>query len=152
MMVLPGTNNQVLEIARTWVGTPYRHQASVKGSGCDCIGLITGIWRELFGKYPKGFKMPAYTPYWAEESGKSLMVNIGKQYLIEILPKEKLPGDVLMYRMMRRGQTKHAGIYLGSNKLIHAYDGHAVTKATLITNVGAALTYVFRFPETAGEM
>lgn len=145
-MELPGINSKVLEIAHTWIETPYRHQGSVKGSGCDCIGLISGIWRELFGNYPEGFKMPAYTPYWAEESGKSLMVKIGRKYLIEVAIRDKVPGDVLMYRMLRRGQTKHAGIYIGDNKLIHAYEGHTVMEANLITNIGSALTYVFRFP------
>ena len=29
--------------ARTWLDTPFHHQASVKGAGCDCIGLIKGV-------------------------------------------------------------------------------------------------------------
>ena len=28
-----------------WIGTPYRHQASLKGVGCDCLGLVRGVWR-----------------------------------------------------------------------------------------------------------
>lgn len=152
MMDLPGMNKQVLKLAHTWVGTPYKHQAAVKGSGCDCIGLITGIWKELFGDFPEGFKMPAYTPYWAEEAEKSLMVDVGMKYLERITPMcQKMPGDVLMYRMTRRGQTKHAGIYVGNDRIIHAYSGHDVTEATIITDVGSALTYVFRFPESVGE-
>ena len=31
--------------ARAWIGTPYRHQASLKGVGCDCLGLVRGVWR-----------------------------------------------------------------------------------------------------------
>ena len=27
-----------------WLGTPYHHQASVRGAGCDCLGLIRGIY------------------------------------------------------------------------------------------------------------
>ena len=42
-------NADVLAIARAWIGTPYRHQGAVKGVGCDCLGLIRGIWRELYG-------------------------------------------------------------------------------------------------------
>ncbi len=38
---------KIVAAARAWVGTPYHHQASVKGAGCDCLGLIRGIWREL---------------------------------------------------------------------------------------------------------
>jgi len=46
----------VERIARSWIGTPYVHQASVKGVGCDCLGLLRGVWRELVGAEPE--KMP----------------------------------------------------------------------------------------------
>lgn len=32
---------------RDWIGTPYRHQASLKGVGCDCLGLVRGVWRAV---------------------------------------------------------------------------------------------------------
>ena len=35
--------------ARGWLGTPYHHQASLKGVGCDCLGLLRGVWREVIG-------------------------------------------------------------------------------------------------------
>ena len=41
------TARRVLEAATGWIGTPYRHQASQKGVGCDCLGLVRGVWREL---------------------------------------------------------------------------------------------------------
>ncbi|MEE8633091.1 MAG: hypothetical protein V3S93_01305 [Methyloceanibacter sp.] len=49
--------------ARGWLGTPYHHQASVKGVGCDCLGLVRGLWRELCGPEPEA--MPRYTRDWA---------------------------------------------------------------------------------------
>jgi len=42
----------VIEAARGWLGTPYRHQASVKGVGSDCLGLVRGVWREVMGEEP----------------------------------------------------------------------------------------------------
>ncbi len=36
----------VLE-ARKWLHTPFKHQGSVRGAGCDCIGLIKGIGMAL---------------------------------------------------------------------------------------------------------
>ncbi len=42
----------IVRRARGWLGTPYHHQASVKGVGCDCLGLIRGLWRELCGPEP----------------------------------------------------------------------------------------------------
>lgn len=57
-------NAAVLAEAETWLGTPYRHQGSRKGVGCDCLGLVRGIWRALYGREPE---LPGpYTPDWAE--------------------------------------------------------------------------------------
>ena len=33
----------VVAEARLWLGTPWRHQAALRGVGCDCIGLIGGV-------------------------------------------------------------------------------------------------------------
>ena len=32
--------SRVVATARAWIGTPYVHQASVRGAGCDCLGLL----------------------------------------------------------------------------------------------------------------
>jgi hypothetical protein len=37
--------SDIIAEARSWIGTPYAHQASVKGIGCDCLGLVRGVWR-----------------------------------------------------------------------------------------------------------
>ena len=48
--------------AFSWLDTPYRHQASSKGHGTDCLGLIRGIWRALAASEPE--RPP---PYRSEE-------------------------------------------------------------------------------------
>ena len=57
----------IVSEARRWLGTPYRHQASVMGVGADCLGLLRGVWRALIGAEPE--KAPPYTPDWAEARG-----------------------------------------------------------------------------------
>ena len=57
-----------LEAARGWVGTPYRHQASFRGEGADCLGLIRGVWREVIGPEPEALQ--PYSPDWAEAGGR----------------------------------------------------------------------------------
>ncbi len=57
----------IVQAARDWIGTPYVHQASVKGAGTDCLGLVRGIWREFHGVEPE--VLPAYTPDWGEVGG-----------------------------------------------------------------------------------
>ena len=39
--------------ALTWLGTPYRHQGLRKGVGCDCLGLVLGVWRAVYGVAPE---------------------------------------------------------------------------------------------------
>lgn len=38
---------EIIETARTFLGTPFRHQGRVKGRGCDCAGIIVGVAKEL---------------------------------------------------------------------------------------------------------
>lgn len=35
--------SEIVAEARTWLGTPYRHQHWVKGQGVDCVGLVVGV-------------------------------------------------------------------------------------------------------------
>jgi hypothetical protein len=41
------TPELIVEAARSWVGTPFMHQQSLKGVGVDCVGVILGVGREL---------------------------------------------------------------------------------------------------------
>lgn len=43
----PSIGSLVAAEARAWVGTPFEWQASRKGVGCDCKGLVAGVAREL---------------------------------------------------------------------------------------------------------
>jgi len=40
--MLINRENAVAE-ARTWLGTPFKHQGCLKCVGCDCIGLVKGV-------------------------------------------------------------------------------------------------------------
>ena len=52
-MTLELTPAAIVAEARSWIGTPYRHQTSVKGIGCDCLGLVRGVWRACLGREPE---------------------------------------------------------------------------------------------------
>lgn len=104
---------QVLVIARTWLDTPYQHQASVKGAGCDCLGLIRGIWRTLYGIEPEA--PPNYTPNWAEERGQETLLQAARRWLV---PTENpKPGDVLLFRMRAGSPCKHIGILAAQDRV-----------------------------------
>lgn len=55
---------RVIKVARSWLGTPYHDQASLRGVGCDCLGLARGVWREVVG--PEPFPIPPYSRDWGE--------------------------------------------------------------------------------------
>ena len=62
------TRAAVLAEARLWLGTPYVHGASLRGVGCDCLGLVRGVWRGVYGVEPE--PTPPYRPDWAEAQGR----------------------------------------------------------------------------------
>ena len=107
---------RILSIARDWIDTPYQHQASVKGAGCDCLGLIRGIWREIYGDEP--IDVPAYTPDWAEALGEETLLQASKTCLKPIAKNAAKPGDVLLFRMAPRVPCKHIAILSASDRII----------------------------------
>lgn len=137
---------RVIDLARSWIGTPYRHQASLKGVGCDCLGLIRGVWRELSGKETE--PVPPYAPDWAEAGGIETLAHAGRRHLIEVVPEQALPGDVLLFRWRPTLPAKHAGILATATTFIHAYDGTAVVESPLGPWWSRRIAFAFRFPDT----
>ena len=72
--------DQFADAALRWVGTPYRHQASCRGAGTDCLGLLRGVWRELYGAEPEA--APAYSADWSEPQGQEALWAAAERHLI----------------------------------------------------------------------
>jgi len=105
------------------------HQASVKGVGCDCLGLLRGVWRELHGAEPED--APPYSPDWAEATGNETLYLALGRHLAEIAPRNIAPGDISLFRMTPRGAAKHCGIVANKNgvaTLIHARQNKRVSE------------------------
>ena len=98
----------VVAIARSWIGTPYVHQASMKGAGCDCLGLLRGVWRELGREETQ--TPPPYSPDWAEATAMETLRDALARHLNEIALENIAPGDVVLFRMIAHGPAKHCGI------------------------------------------
>jgi NlpC/P60 family putative phage cell wall peptidase len=97
-----------VQIARSWIGTPYVHQASVKGAGCDCLGLLRGVWRELHGEEPE--TPPPYAPDWSDATGEETLYTALARHLTEIDTRDMAPGDIALFRMIPNGPAKHCGV------------------------------------------
>ena len=87
----------ILAAAYDWLDTPYQHQASVKGGGCDCLGLIRGVWRDIYGDEP--METPAYTADWAESLGQETLLQAAQTYLSPIAKDKTQAGDVMLFRI-----------------------------------------------------
>jgi NlpC/P60 family putative phage cell wall peptidase len=135
----------ILAEARTWLGTPYQHQASVKGAGCDCLGFVRGVWRALYGPEPEA--APPYTPDWAEASGAETLYAAAQRSLREIPLEAMQPGDVLLFRMRGDAPMKHAAILDEEGRILHAYWGRAVVQSRLQTYWRARIAAAFSFPD-----
>jgi len=120
-----------VEAARGWRGTPYRHQASEKGRGADCLGLVRGVWREVVGEEPEA--LPAYSADWAEVGDEETLLAAARRWLVERPTGMMRPGDVLLFRMSQGAAVKHCAILSDIEgpepQMIHAYWGRAVVES-----------------------
>lgn len=145
---MSGVAAEAVRAARGWIGTPYVHQASCKGAGADCLGLLRGVWRALFGAEPE--VLPAYTPDWAEPQGEEMLWRAALRHLEAKPVGEAAAGDVLLFRMRAGGVAKHLGLQGGVGNeasFIHAYSGHGVVESPLTAPWARRIVARFAFPE-----
>ena len=148
------TRARILAAAASWLGTPYVHQASAKGAGCDCLGLIRGVWRELYGEEPE--TPPPYTPCWPERvfarenqnerHTDEPLLSAARRNLAEKPARNIEAGDVIIFRVAANGPAKHCGIAASPNAFIHAYAGRAVVESWMNRWWRERIAGVFEFP------
>jgi NlpC/P60 family putative phage cell wall peptidase len=142
------TRTAIVAETRGWIGTPYRHQASLKGVGCDCLGLVRGVWRSVIGVEPE--KAPPYAPDWAEAASGEPLADAAARHLVAIDRDTFRDGDVLLFRWRANLAAKHAAIVTSAATMVHAHDGAAVAEVALAPWWRRRLAYTFRFPGVTG--
>ena len=123
------TRDAVIAAARRYVGTPYHHQAALAGAGCDCLGLIRGVWRDLYGVEPEA--PPPYTPDWGETGEAEPMLDAARRHLVEVDGAAVGPGDVVLFRLKPGCPAKHAAILSAGGRMIHAQSRDRVREVTM---------------------
>ena len=146
--------------ARSWIGTPYLHQASCKGAGCDCLGLIRGLWRRLYGQEPE--RPPGYSMDWSEAGGSELLWQAAARHLRPRQSGSPRLGDVLLFRMRPGAVAKHLGVQSAlaggpecgpgcgpgcGPRFIHAYSAGGVVESALTPAWQRRIVARFSFPE-----
>ncbi|WP_304614190.1 peptidase [Paracoccus sp. (in: a-proteobacteria)] len=140
-------DSPVVDAARVWLGTPYVHQASVRGCGADCLGLIRGVWRDLYGAEPEA--LPAYTADWAECGSIEVLLSAAMRHLRPVDDAHWQPEQVLLFRMRQGAIAKHLGILSAAGdapRFLHAYTGHGVIDSPLTPPWQSRIVARFRFP------
>ena len=135
----------IVEVARGWLGTPYHHQASLRGVGCDCLGLVRGIWRELYGNEPED--LPPYSRGWAESLGAETLAAAAMRHLRPVDCSAARPGDLLLFRWREHLPAKHCAILSASDRILHAHDGAEVSEVAFSPWWRRHLSHAFSFPE-----
>lgn len=130
--------------AAGWLGTPYRHQGMRKGVGCDCLGLVLGVWQAVYGRAPE--KPGPYAPDWAEAGGQDRLLAAARRHCVE---KREGPGagDLVLFRWRAHLPAKHAAIMVADNRFIHAYQGSAVVISALVPQWRSRIAGMFAFPD-----
>lgn len=144
------TRDRIVREARGWIGTPYIHQAMLKGVGCDCLGLVRGVWATLYGCTPE--TPPPYSPDWAEAAGVEALRDAAARHLFPVSTNAIRPGDVLLFRWRVHVPAKHVAIAAGDGtalSMVHAHDGGSVCEVALSGWWQRHLAYAFMFPGVA---
>ncbi|WP_062016478.1 NlpC/P60 family protein [Aureimonas sp. AU4] len=137
-----------LHEARRFLGTPYRHQGSRAGVGCDCLGLVRGVWRRLYGGEPEA--LPAYAADWAELSAGDPLSEAARRHFAALPPSEARPGDLVLFRWRDGRPARHCAILdepdAAGPRILHALEGAAVVSSPLAGAWARRICGSFLFP------
>jgi NlpC/P60 family putative phage cell wall peptidase len=138
------TRTEVVAAARGWIGTPYRHQARLKGVGVDCIGLVICVARDG-GLVPADFDINGYR---RRPDGTTLM-RLSRENMVQIRQDEMQAGDVVVVAFDTDPQHfailadyRHGGL-----SMIHAASGHGhVIETRLMFSRALRFVAAFQLP------
>ena len=113
----------VVAEARTWLATPYHHQAAIKGAGVDCAMLLVAVYHAV-GLVPAIDPRP-YPPDWHLHRDEERYLGWVDRYARRV--ERPGPGDIALWRFGRA--VSHAGIVVDWPTIIHAYTGEGCVLA-----------------------
>jgi NlpC/P60 family putative phage cell wall peptidase len=134
--------------ARTWIGTPFHHQARLKGKGCDCLGLIVGVVDELGLKDKNDQPLSGYdeVTYSKEPDGVYLTEKL-TALLDEVPIAEARAGDLALFTV--RNNPQHMAFltdYEDTLGMVHSYaPARRVVEHRLDDDWKSRLVKVFRW-------
>lgn len=111
-----------VDAALSYCGTPYHHEARIKGVGIDCATMLVMAGHEA-GLVDE-IKLPQYSPQWMLHRDQELYLQILGEYCREVEPPPR-PGDIAIWKI---GRTySHAAVVVDWPVVVHAVMGRPVT-------------------------
>jgi NlpC/P60 family putative phage cell wall peptidase len=114
------TRARIVEIARSWIGTPYHHRARLKGVGVDCAQLLIGVFAEA--GLIESFDTGEYPMDWAAHRDDERFLGWVAQHAAPT--SFAMPGDLLVFRYFRC--YSHGAIVVDDALMIHSFIGRGV--------------------------
>jgi len=106
---------KIIEEARSWKGTSWKHQGRLKFVGCDCVGLAVQVGIAI-GVLPADMEVNGYARY----PDPPELIRRLNLYMDRVKASERLGGDVLLLKPYRLPQ--HLAILTFDGTMIHAID------------------------------
>jgi cell wall-associated NlpC family hydrolase len=108
----------VIDVARTWLGTPFHDNAGLKGVGVDCAHLIARVFVEA--EVVTAFVIEGYSPQHMLHSDNELFLGYVERFAHEIQEGDVQAGDIVLYQV-GRAYAHGAIIVAWPSKIIHAF-------------------------------
>lgn len=119
--------NSIPEIARRWIGTPFRKGAAILGAGVDCVHLALEIYREA------GLPITDTFGDYSLDGGRHLETSKVVSWLKESPHFKRVecdePGDLILFRI--GGVEHHVGVGVSGSTFVHAIKKHGVIESNL---------------------
>lgn len=135
---------QVVAEARTWLHTPYHHQANVKGAGVDCIMLLIEVYAAC-GLVERTDPRP-YSPDWHMHRGDEIYLGGIERYAERVGAPQ--PGDIALFQFGRC--ISHGAIVVEWPLVIHAFlDNRCVVETDISKSADLTkrLRYFYRLKD-----
>lgn len=116
----PTQRQRVVDVARSWLGTPYHHRARIKGAGADCGMILIAIYAEA--GVIDDFDPGPYPRDWMMHRDEERYLGIVQRFAHPVdTPK---PGDIAVFRYGRC--VSHGAVVVDWPTVVHAYVGQGV--------------------------
>lgn len=138
---------RTIEEAKSWLGTPYRQRARLKGIGVDCAQFVASVYKAV-GIIPEGESIGLFSRDWFAHAKE-------EHYLLALMRHSRLiaettcyrttraePGNVVATRAGQSHRYNHAGIIICWPMIIHAVE-------PLVEQVNASTHPMWAFREIA---